>query len=337
MDNTVMIALIFALIVIFTLILFRRRIEIVIKGLLGTEFKVSGENNSANQTPGVKAKGITSQAGGVLAQDSTGRGIDVENIVANKDVVLSNIPTSPEAKPLEHDTDIHAEQISSGRDTFIVGQYINTIAQEVEKEITISKIAIIRVSPLINEQESFSGYEVVLTNENLADAWINSTELKIEATKYEPCSGNLNVLNKYTVHLSAKGEAEYSDQQGTLHKQKIGGLISEETETKYRIEGSLLFTDDCAYKRWLVQIKAPVNVCVPAQGRARFQLYFCVDESLLVEIKVSGSWRARTSLRFEETDKLSLDFGKIGKLETSFEGELAALLINQIVAKTPKE
>jgi hypothetical protein len=193
----------------------------------------------------------------------------------------------------------------------------------------------------VNEKEQLIGYEALVINENPTDIWVSSATLLVDVLVEAPCMGDLNVLTRYLVHLAAGGEVESYTQNGTtLYKSKIGGVVAEETGTRYRVEGTMIYTDNCQVRTWSVQIRIPLNVRVPARGRARIQLLFSVDESSLVEEKKSGSWMARTQTGFQEKERLILELQQGGQVEISFEGEMtslmSSLLINSIVDKGSK-
>jgi hypothetical protein len=64
---------------------FRSRVRARIKAP-GVDMAVDGSNDPA---PAVVAENITSRAGGVKAQDATGRGVHARGINAHKDVEIS--------------------------------------------------------------------------------------------------------------------------------------------------------------------------------------------------------------------------------------------------------
>lgn len=90
MDSTLLIIVIaiFALVVIAVLIRFRQKATIRFK-IPGIKLDASGTNEQQSQ-PGIRARDITSQHGGTLLDDSTGKGIDAERIQAEGDVLISS-------------------------------------------------------------------------------------------------------------------------------------------------------------------------------------------------------------------------------------------------------
>jgi len=97
MDTTtaaMIVIAIFAVIIAVAFLRYRKSGEAEIKGPFGTALKVKGSNQAAaKKMPGIKADGITSREGGVLAEDTTGDGIDIRNVDARDDVLLSSSTT----------------------------------------------------------------------------------------------------------------------------------------------------------------------------------------------------------------------------------------------------
>jgi hypothetical protein len=58
---------------------------------------VSNQTPAAPPAPGVRIKGAESTHGGLLAQDQTGRGADVENVKTRDDILVSS--TAPKQDP----------------------------------------------------------------------------------------------------------------------------------------------------------------------------------------------------------------------------------------------
>ncbi len=85
----------FALIVVGFLVVFRQRAKVNIKGPAGMGLKMNASNDPLSPPRGVKAKGVTSQAGIIDIIDGTGIGADAEDIKAKKDVRISSSPPPP--------------------------------------------------------------------------------------------------------------------------------------------------------------------------------------------------------------------------------------------------
>ncbi len=86
----VLIVIVFALIVIATFIVHRQRNKIKIKGPLGTGLELDSSNDPTPSQAAIKAEGIKSREGGLMADDQTGRGIDVKQVDVKDDVLLGS-------------------------------------------------------------------------------------------------------------------------------------------------------------------------------------------------------------------------------------------------------
>jgi hypothetical protein len=89
---------IFALVVIFIALRFGDRIKAVFKGPQGTELSVEASNPQNPPNPGVKVERARSRAGGLVASDHTGRGADVKDVDALRDIQVTSDPP-PKAEP----------------------------------------------------------------------------------------------------------------------------------------------------------------------------------------------------------------------------------------------
>jgi hypothetical protein len=76
---TIIIAL-FALVIVAAFIVFRQRGKVTIKGPLDTEVDIDASNEPTPPTPAVTIDNAKSKAGGLLAEDNTGRGANVRNV-----------------------------------------------------------------------------------------------------------------------------------------------------------------------------------------------------------------------------------------------------------------
>jgi len=96
----VIVIAIFAVIIIAAFLRFGQSGNAEIKGPFGTALKIQGENSaSTKRTPGLKAEGITSREGRVMAEDTTGDGIDIKNVNARDDVLLSSSTKNKNKNP----------------------------------------------------------------------------------------------------------------------------------------------------------------------------------------------------------------------------------------------
>jgi hypothetical protein len=101
--NTALVWIVVPLIVVIGMVVvflrFRQRGQARVQGPGGTSLEISGSNDPLPPTPGVRAEGVTSKAGGVEALDQTGRGVDVKQIEAHGDVRLTNAPAGGDRTP----------------------------------------------------------------------------------------------------------------------------------------------------------------------------------------------------------------------------------------------
>lgn len=130
---------IFAIIAIFSFVVYQQRGEAEIK-LFGMSLKIKGSNEKPQPKPAIAAKDIISREGGLLADDGTGQGIEIEKVDVKDDVLLSsnNSPqkvNKPQAS-IEHPVHatLNAQTLSAGGNItiqqFVGGQA--SFAQELE-------------------------------------------------------------------------------------------------------------------------------------------------------------------------------------------------------------
>jgi len=89
---------IFVLLVLFVALRYRSRIKAGIKGPFGTEVSVEASNDRSASNPGVSVAGAKSHAGGLRAEDRTGRGAHVKDVETFGDIQVTSDP-SPKAEP----------------------------------------------------------------------------------------------------------------------------------------------------------------------------------------------------------------------------------------------
>ena len=106
MDTTtaaVIVIIIFALVGVAAFIRFRQRGSAEITGPFGTGLKVKGSNDPAPNDASIQAQGLKSRKGGVVADDATGRGVDVRDVDVESDILLSSKnperPADPKTLP----------------------------------------------------------------------------------------------------------------------------------------------------------------------------------------------------------------------------------------------
>jgi hypothetical protein len=93
MDPTlapILVIIIFALVLIAAFVIYPR-IKASIKGPFNTGLEVDGSpDESSAPQPAIKAEDIKSHEGGMVADDRTGKGLDVKRVETRDDVLLSS-------------------------------------------------------------------------------------------------------------------------------------------------------------------------------------------------------------------------------------------------------
>jgi hypothetical protein len=100
MDTTTIVVIaIFACIVVAAFLVYRRRANVKIKTPVGSvSINASNASPATPPTPGVRIKGAESTQGGLMAQDQTGRGADVESVKTRDDILVSSTPPKQDPK-----------------------------------------------------------------------------------------------------------------------------------------------------------------------------------------------------------------------------------------------
>ena len=100
MDTTsIIIMATLALIAVAGFLVFRKRGKVEVKGPLGIEFKLDASNEQSAPSPAVKIDGAKSKAGRLVAEDNTGRGVDVKNVDVKDDILVSSTPSKNGTQP----------------------------------------------------------------------------------------------------------------------------------------------------------------------------------------------------------------------------------------------
>jgi hypothetical protein len=100
MDTTAIVVIaILALIVVAAFVVFRQRTSVRIKGPLGSGLELDASNNPPRITPGVKIEGAKSRSGGLLAEDKTGRGAEVNQVDVKDDILVTSAPPGENLDP----------------------------------------------------------------------------------------------------------------------------------------------------------------------------------------------------------------------------------------------
>ena len=102
MDTTAIILIaVLACIAVAAFLFYRQRCRMEIKGPLNTSLKLDASNEPSAPTPAVKVEGAKSRAGGLVAQDRTGRGAEVKDVEVQEDIRVSSTP--PARPPQQQD------------------------------------------------------------------------------------------------------------------------------------------------------------------------------------------------------------------------------------------
>ena len=161
----IVVASIFAIVAVAGFFYYRQSGETEIKLPFGMSIKISGSNAKQPPNPGISAKEIKSREGGLLAEETTGRGIEVEKVDVKDDVLLSS------SRPLAKDqvqnrnsqfpNTLSAQALSAGGDITIqqfVGSQVS-LAQQLEFFAGNIGLENIRASNFANSQ--FKAYSDV--------------------------------------------------------------------------------------------------------------------------------------------------------------------------------
>ena len=86
---TVLVVALLALVAIGFIVIFRRHTKMRFRGPFKTRLEMEGSNEPSAPRPGVQAEDVTSETGGLTADDETGRGVAVKKARAQKDIKLT--------------------------------------------------------------------------------------------------------------------------------------------------------------------------------------------------------------------------------------------------------
>jgi hypothetical protein len=280
MDTTtavIIVIAIFALIIVAAFLRYRQRGGAEINGPFGTKLKVQASNDPPPQMAGISAKGITSREGGVLAEETLGRGIEAENVDAKGDVLLSSSLSSQQtdrppqiAEPFPILT-LSAQALNAGGNItiqqFVGGQI--PLAEQLGFFIKHIGIENIRASNFANAQ--FEAYSNIW--KNLQALRLLGDDLWEEANKEilvrfaeqlrktltvardgeiffeeEDRETLLQILREFggfrlgklrLIEIRSKQEFEYYLEQGIINEGRVARQIEENYEYKVKYEALL--------------------------------------------------------------------------------------------------
>jgi hypothetical protein len=98
MDPIVIIIALFAVIVVAAFLVYRSRARVHITGPAGTSLDINATNDPVPPTPAVVVKDAKSSAGGLVAEDNTGRGVNVEKVEVKDDILATSTPPKQDPK-----------------------------------------------------------------------------------------------------------------------------------------------------------------------------------------------------------------------------------------------
>jgi len=101
-SSAIIIIALFAIVIVAAFLVFRQRGRVNIRGPFDTGLELDASNEPTPPSPGVRVRDATSEGGGLLAEDGTGRGADVEKVKVKDDILVSSSPppsADPKAKP----------------------------------------------------------------------------------------------------------------------------------------------------------------------------------------------------------------------------------------------
>lgn len=290
---TISVILIFALLVIIAFIRFRQRGGAEISGPFGTKLKIDGSNDPPGQKASITAKGITSREGGVLAEETLGRGIEAENVDAKQDILLSSsyspqpvskLPSIDEASisPI-----LSAQGLAAGGN-ITIQQFVGNQIPPVEQiEFFLKHIGLenMRVNRFANAQ--FEAY---------AGVWKNLQALRLLGDDLWEKADSQNLLRfaeqwRKTLSLAREGEIFFDDldRRALLDILKEFGefrlgkhnLIQIRNDQEY--EGGLNF-EDYVRKRELNEQWVSEAIADQVRKNYRYKIRY---EALLEKIRIS--------------------------------------------------
>ena len=117
MDDKVIVAAIFAVVIVIALLLFRRRVKATLSGPFKSKLAIDASNPDP-QTPGAVVEDATSRRGSIKAEDHTGKGAVARRVEAEGDISATSSPPEghpgPKAQP-------RTRSVSEGRAASVTG------------------------------------------------------------------------------------------------------------------------------------------------------------------------------------------------------------------------
>jgi hypothetical protein len=240
---TVLVVVIFALIVIFSFVVYQQRGEAEIK-IFGISLKIKGSNETPPAKPAISAKDITSREGGLIANDGTGNGIEVEKVNVKDDVLLSsNKPSQASSNPQSFPNTLSASAMTAGGDITIQQFIGNQIPLPQQLEFFVRQIGLenIRTSNFANSQ--FQVY---------CDIWKSLQALRVAGDDLWKKVSDENLITyaeqlRKTTRFVQEGEIFFDDQDREqlldilteFQQYRLGKMRLAEIRTKIEVQKNI--------------------------------------------------------------------------------------------------
>jgi hypothetical protein len=280
---------IFALIIVLAFLRFRQQGHAEIKGPFGTSLRVGGANEHSRRRGGITAKGVKSHEGGMRADERTGSGIDVKDIDARKDVILSssNAQTSLPSNVSEMNptSGLAAQALSAGGNI--------TIQQFVGNQATLAEQLAFFVQQIgiANPRQDYAKSQF----EAYCEAWKSLQALRLAGDDLWERASEDNLLNFANRLRSAKQ---------TAHE---GEIFFEERDLSHLNE--VLY----AFSRFQLGKARLVNI------RSKQDLQQIVDDFGISNFEEEVVWQIRQNHEYK------LEYGKIlEEIRKSFKKKLSS-------------
>jgi hypothetical protein len=86
----VLVIAIFALIVVATFLVFRKRGKVKINAPLGLGLEVDASNQTTEKKPAIQISDAESTGGGILAEDNQGNGVEINRVKVADDIIATS-------------------------------------------------------------------------------------------------------------------------------------------------------------------------------------------------------------------------------------------------------
>lgn len=212
----------------------------------------------------------------------------------------------------------------------------------IESIFPTEEVKISRVVPLYEEDKEAIGYEVLIINGKRSDIWIDTVVLQVNSNGNIYCycpDGNCESLSRYTVFITPNGQINVASIEGnTVTEESITAIIAEEkTDTSYLVSGKFELAESCNFhsSKLSFELTIPVNVLVPAKGRARMQFSFSFMGFYEIYSYAGYPYDEVDILEESETDTLIVKFDDGSTISDTFDGEFASKIYTMFNRLSP--